>query len=129
MKNYVKPAPVPAPFINPHLLYGIEFWEHDSESALNRILVCQKKALRVVLKWPPSSTITCHNIQITFKMLFKCRLLIFVYTRFKNGKKFVDSLKIAHRIITRTKNKQLKLPREESRNILLWSPTSREVYP
>ena len=35
-------------FIYPHILYGLEFWGHASDTALLQVLVCQKKALGVI---------------------------------------------------------------------------------
>ena len=34
-------------FIYPHLIYGVEFWGHAGDNLLNRLLICQKKALRI----------------------------------------------------------------------------------
>lgn len=60
-----------------------------------------------MLKRPPNSIITKfreHKI-MSFKMLIKYRLLIFMYTVFKNDKTLGDSLKADLKIYTRNINK------------------------
>ena len=44
-----------------HILYGLELWRHGCMGALLQILVCQKKALQIISKKPPDSTITNIN--------------------------------------------------------------------
>ena len=34
-------------FVYPHLIYGVEFWGHAPDYALEQILICQKKALEI----------------------------------------------------------------------------------
>ena len=38
----------------PHLIYRIEFWGHAPEYLMSKLLISQKKALRVIVKQPPN---------------------------------------------------------------------------
>ena len=61
-------------FIYPHLIYGVEFWGHAPDYALEQILICQKKVLRIICCRPPNSSITNEfkNLKIMPKhLLFK----------------------------------------------------------
>ena len=74
-------------FVYPHVLYGLEFWGHACEGALLQILVCQKRALRVILKKPLNSTITYKSKKsqvMPITLLFRYRLII-MYQMFKNN--------------------------------------------
>ena len=96
----------------PSFLYGLESWGHACEGALIQILVCQKKALRVVFKKPPNSTIT-YKFKISqimpIKLLFKYRLIIFMYNMFRNNENLLSELAIEHDF--KKKTKSLKLPK------------------
>ena len=114
-------------FVYPHLLYGLEFWGHACEGALLQILVCQKKALRVIFKKPPNSTITnkFKTSQIMpIKLLFRYRLIIFMYNMFRNNENLLNELAIDHDFNTRSKTKSLKLPKiktEKGRRSVFYS--------
>ena len=114
-------------FIYPHILYGLEFWGHASDTALLQVLVCQKKALRVIFKKPPNSSIT-YKFQeshiMPINMLFKYRLIIFMYNLLKNDENLLKTLKIDHDFNTRNKSKVLKLPQiktEKGRRSIFYS--------
>ena len=67
-------------FIYPHLIYGVEFWGHAPDYLISKLLVCQKKSLRIILKQPPNSHVSHRfsELQIMpISMLFKFRLIIF----------------------------------------------------
>ena len=99
-------------FLYPHLLYGLEFWGSASSSHLNRVLVCQKKALRVIYKCPPNSSVS-HKFKeskiMPISMLYKYRFVIFMFNLYKRDP-ILDSLKLDHNINTRNNSNQLKLP-------------------
>ena len=69
-------------FIYPHLIYGIEFWGHAPDYLTSKILINQKKALRIILKQPPNSHVL-HKFNelkiMPVSMLFKFRLIIFYW--------------------------------------------------
>lgn len=75
-------------FIHRHILYGVESWGHGSASSLNQILV-KEKGSKCNFETASSSTITYkfyeHKI-MSFNRLSKYRLIIFMYTVFKNDK-------------------------------------------
>ena len=101
-------------FVYAHILYGLEFWGHACEGALLQILVCLKKALRVIFKKPTNSTITykfkiSHILHIKF--LFRYRLIIFMYNMFNKKENLLSELAIDHDFHTCTKTKYLKLPK------------------
>ena len=67
-------------FIYSHLIYGIEFWGHAPEYLISKLLISQKKALRVIVKQPPNSHIShkFNDLKIMpISMLFKFRLVNF----------------------------------------------------
>lgn len=67
-------------FIYPHLIYGIECWGHAADYLINKLLICQKKALRIILKQPPGSHVSHKFSELKImpvKMLFKYRTIIY----------------------------------------------------
>ena len=45
-------------FIYPRLIYCLEFRGHAPDYALEQVLICQKKALRIICCQPPISSIS-----------------------------------------------------------------------
>ena len=84
-------------FIYPHLIYGLEFWGHAPDYALEQVLICQKKALRIICCQPPNSSISHQfaNLKIMpIYMLFKYRSLIFFHNQISNDINLKVSLKV-----------------------------------
>jgi hypothetical protein len=91
-------------FFYPHLIYGIEFWGHGSTGDLNKILVLQKKALRIILCAKPNTTISSNFATLKImpvQMLFKYRLLIHFTTIFTRDE--IVNMKLSHKHDTRLK--------------------------
>ena len=87
-------------FFYPHIIYGIEFWGHASKADLNRILLLQKSALRIIMKFKPRAHISSYFQQLKIMpidMLFDYRFLIlFLKTQ------DLTSLKPTHQYETRS---------------------------
>ena len=101
-------------FVYPHLIYGVEFWGHAPDYALEQILICQKKALRIICLQPPNSTISLEfkNLKIMpIDMLFKFRMLIFFHKHLLNDIELKQSLIINHNKNTRLTNQVFILPK------------------
>lgn len=47
-------------FLYPHIIYGIQFWGHASQSAIKPIIVLQKAVLRVILNIKTRKHVTSH---------------------------------------------------------------------
>ena len=45
-------------FFYPHLLYGIEFWGHATDTDLKRVFILQKACIRVILNIKPREHVT-----------------------------------------------------------------------
>ena len=97
-------------FIYPHLIYGIEFWGHAPEYLISKLLISQKKALRVIVKQPPNSHIShkFNDLKIMpISMLFKFRLVIFYNRHVLSIKDNYNLTEKDHQMVTR---KNLKNP-------------------
>ena len=100
-------------FLYPHLIYGLEFWGHAPDYALEQVLICQKKALRIICCQPPNSSISHQfaNLKIMpIYMLFKYRSLIFFHNQISNDIDLKESLKVNHDKFTRQNQSAFKLP-------------------
>ena len=90
-------------FFYPHLIYGLEFWGHAGKTELNRILILQKAALRIIMKYKPNEHISSHFEKLKIMpidMLFKYRFLIlFLKTHSSDD---IEKLKPAHNYETRS---------------------------
>lgn len=65
-------------FFYPHLIYGIEFWGHSSNTSLKHIQTLQNKALRIISKKKPRENIQSKYLDLKIMnigMLFKYRIL------------------------------------------------------
>lgn len=96
-------------FFYPHLIYGIEFWGHAATTDLQRIIVLQKRALRVILKQPYNSPVSTHFAPLKIMplpMLLKFRTLILFTNLFRDES--LESLITSHSHDTRW-NKSNKL--------------------
>ena len=114
-------------FVYSHILYGLELWRHACMGALLQILVCQKKALRVIFKKPPNSTIT-YKFKISqimpIKLLFRYRLIIFMYNMFNKKENLLSELAIDRDFNTHPKIKYLRLSKiktGEGRRLVFYS--------
>ena len=91
-------------FFYPHLLYGLEFWGHASSTELDRILVLQKKALRIILKLQPNATVVSNFATLKImpiRMLFKYRFLLHFINNYPSDT--IKDLVIHHHHETRLK--------------------------
>jgi len=91
-------------FFYPHLIYGLEFWGHAGTSELDKILILQKKALRIILKIKPSETVVSKFAIlkiIPIKMLFKFQYLLHVITMLPYIE--IKKLSVDHNYETRLK--------------------------
>ena len=101
-------------FVYPHLIYGVEFWGHAPDYALEQMLICQKKALRIICLQPPNSTISFafKNLKIMpVDILFKFRTLIFFHKHLLNDIELKQSLIINHNKNIQLNNQAFKLPK------------------
>ena len=92
-------------FFYPLLIYGLEFWGHAGKTELNKILLIQKKSLRIILCLKNKDPVS-HNFSILkimpIKMLFEYRLVMhFVKTLTKDDLK---NMLIDHQHNTRLKD-------------------------
>ena len=65
-------------FFYPHLIYGLEFWGHASDSQLQPIQTLQKNALRIIKGIRPGGHISSHFEKLKImplQMLFEYRTL------------------------------------------------------
>ena len=84
-------------FFYPHMLYGIEFWGHASDTDLKRVLTIQKATVRVILNKNPREHVTSFFKVLKImpiKMLFKFCTLKLLLKTFSN--EFLMSLKPKH---------------------------------
>lgn len=91
-------------FFYPHLIYGIEFWGHTSSRELDKILLLQKKAVRIILKIKPKAPVfnSFTSIKIMpIKMLFEFRLVLHFINVFKDAD--FQNMSIDHNYCTRLK--------------------------
>ena len=93
------------------LIYGIEFWGHGNKTDLNKLLIMQKKAIRIILNFKPNQTVS-KNFKILkimpIEILFQYRLLMFLTNSFPMEE--LQDFMIDHCQDTRLKSKnQLKL--------------------
>ena len=89
-------------FFYPHMLYGIEFWGHASDTDLKRVLTIQKATVRVILNKKPREHVTSFFKILKImpvKMLFKFCTLKLLLKTFSN--EFLMSLKPKHSYNTR----------------------------
>ena len=101
-------------FINPHLIYGIEFLGHAPEYLISKLLISQKKALRVIVKQPPNSHIShkFNDLKIMpISMLFKFRLVIFYNRHVLSTKNNYNLTEKDHQILL--KQSKLSLKKED----------------
>ena len=47
-QNFSKTCKQHPSFIYPHLIYRLEFWGHAPDYALEQVLICQKKAMKII---------------------------------------------------------------------------------
>lgn len=98
-------------FFYTHLIYGIEFWGHAGKDELNKILVLQKKALRIILKIKPNSPVSTNfkNLKIMpVTMLFKYRILILFLKTFSTED--IHNMLTTHTYNTRLKTNDKLVP-------------------
>ena len=82
-----------------------------------------KPILRVIFKKPHNSTIS-YEFKISkimpIKLLFRYRLIIFMYNMFRNNENLLNELAIDYDFNTRSKTKSLQLPKIKLKNWEVW---------
>jgi hypothetical protein len=92
-------------FFYPHLIYGLEFWGHAGSLELDRILLLQKRVLRIILKLKPNESVINKFITLKImpiKMLFEFRYLLHFVKSFSCSE--IKKLCIDHNHNTRLKS-------------------------
>jgi len=100
-------------FFYPHLIYGIEFWGHAGSTVLNKVLILQKRALRIILKIGPDQAVT-HQFSILkimpIQMLFEFRFVLHFINTYSQEN--INNMIIDHKYSTRLKaSNAIKTPK------------------
>ena len=91
-------------YFYPHLLYGLEFWSLANCTELDRILVLQKKALRIILILQSNTTLVSDLTALKImpiRMFFKYRFLLHFIINYPSNT--IKNLVIHHNLETRLK--------------------------